>query len=90
MVVTAPLLWLFAHDLLQRGAQLRRLVLAKPFTFNVIQCEQRFVALLSQYLPDQARALNAGELSNDPQDWVMHKVTQVLDDYHAACYPEVR
>ncbi|MNS83135.1 D-tagatose-1,6-bisphosphate aldolase subunit KbaZ [compost metagenome] len=47
------------------------------------------LALLSQYLPDQARALNAGELSNDPQDWVMHKVTQVLDDYHAACYPEV-
>ncbi|MNV89052.1 D-tagatose-1,6-bisphosphate aldolase subunit GatZ [compost metagenome] len=38
------------------------------------------LALLSQYLPDQARALNAGELSNDPQDWVMHKVTQVLDD----------
>ncbi|CAI1163137.1 D-tagatose-bisphosphate aldolase, class II, non-catalytic subunit [Serratia quinivorans] len=47
------------------------------------------LALLSQYLPDQARAMNAGELSEDPQDWVMHKVTQVLDDYHAACYPEV-
>ncbi|WP_163613682.1 class II D-tagatose-bisphosphate aldolase non-catalytic subunit, partial [Klebsiella variicola] len=48
------------------------------------------LALLSQYLPDQARALNAGELSADPQEWVLHKVTQVLDDYHAACYPEGR
>ncbi|WP_447882807.1 D-tagatose-bisphosphate aldolase, class II, non-catalytic subunit [Serratia fonticola] len=48
------------------------------------------LALLSQYLPDQARALNAGELSQDPQDWVIHKITQVLDDYHSACYPEVR
>ena len=48
------------------------------------------LALLSQYLPDQARALNAGELSTDPQEWVLHKVTQVLDDYHAACYPEGR
>ncbi len=31
------------------------------------------LALLSQYLPDQARAMNAGELSADPQEWVLHK-----------------
>ena len=43
--------------------------------------------LLSQYLPDQARAVRAGELPARPSpvELVRHKVLTVLDDYAAAC-----
>lgn len=43
------------------------------------------MALLSQYLPEQAQALCAGTLNNDPQHWVMHKIQQVLLKYATAC-----
>lgn len=48
------------------------------------------LALLSQYLPEQARAINAGQLSTDPQDWVLHKISEVLVDYANACQPANR
>ena len=43
--------------------------------------------LLSQYLPDQARAVRDGSLPArpSPRDLVRHKVLTVLDDYAAAC-----
>ncbi|VTR40506.1 PTS system N-acetylgalactosamine-specific transporter subunit IIB [Serratia fonticola] len=31
--------------------------------------------------------MNAGELSQDPQDWVIHKITQVLEDYPLSLLP---
>lgn len=48
------------------------------------------LALLSQFLPEQARAINAGTLSSDPQDWVLHKISEVLTDYADACQPAAK
>ncbi len=45
------------------------------------------LALLSQYLPEQARALNAGTLGNDPKLWVLDKIQHVLLTYAQACEP---
>jgi len=42
--------------------------------------------LLSQYLPEQHAACMAGELGADPQDWVEHKVGQVVAAYSRACH----
>ncbi|MNV67520.1 hypothetical protein D3C71_1603240 [compost metagenome] len=78
MVVTAPLLWLFAHDLLQRGAQLRRLMFTKPFTFNVIQCEQRFTQCESQCRADfQDGKMIAHQLSIGLRRLVIRRVRLV-------------
>ncbi|MNI92368.1 hypothetical protein D3C73_1501520 [compost metagenome] len=52
VVIAAPLLRLLAHHLFQRGAQLRRLMLAQPFTFNMIQGEQRLTQGKSQRRAD--------------------------------------
>ena len=43
--------------------------------------------LLSQYLPDQARAVREGPLPAQPSpaDLIRHKILTVLDDYAAAC-----
>jgi D-tagatose-1,6-bisphosphate aldolase subunit GatZ/KbaZ len=45
------------------------------------------LALLSQYLPDQARAVRDGSLTArpSPQELIRHKILGVLDDYAAAC-----
>ena len=43
--------------------------------------------MLSQYLPDEARAVRDGSLpaQPSPQDLIRHKILTVLDDYAAAC-----
>jgi D-tagatose-1,6-bisphosphate aldolase subunit GatZ/KbaZ len=41
--------------------------------------------LLSQYLPDQFRAVRDGRLQNEPRALIQDKVTAVLDDYAFAC-----
>ena len=45
------------------------------------------LALLSQYLPDQARAVRDGSLPArpSPRELVRHKIVSVLDAYAAAC-----
>ena len=43
--------------------------------------------LLSQYLPDEARAVRDGSLAAQPSphELIRHKILTVLDDYAAAC-----
>jgi D-tagatose-1,6-bisphosphate aldolase subunit GatZ/KbaZ len=41
--------------------------------------------LLSQYLPEQYRAVREGSLEPSPEDLVRHKVLRTLDRYAAAC-----
>ena len=45
------------------------------------------LTLLSQYLPDQARAVRDGSLPArpSPRELIRHKVLTVLDAYAAAC-----
>jgi D-tagatose-1,6-bisphosphate aldolase subunit GatZ/KbaZ len=43
------------------------------------------VSLLSQYLPDQHRALLAGAVSNDPVALIQNKILGVIDHYAHAC-----
>ena len=41
--------------------------------------------LLSQYLPDQFRALRENDLANDPESLIESAIVRVLDDYAYAC-----
>lgn len=42
--------------------------------------------MLSQYLPEQMAAINAGRLSaTDPKAWVKDKIRSVLMHYAIAC-----
>ena len=43
--------------------------------------------LLSQYLPEQYAACQAGTLGADPQAWVEHKIGSVAAAYSRACHP---
>jgi D-tagatose-1,6-bisphosphate aldolase subunit GatZ/KbaZ len=43
--------------------------------------------LLSQFLPDQYRAVRDGRLSGDPAEWIVDKITEVLRDYGNAVTP---
>lgn len=44
------------------------------------------LTLVSQFLPDQYRAIRAGELSKDPKALAKHKIRQVLEVYSRACH----
>ncbi|NHB88351.1 D-tagatose-bisphosphate aldolase, class II, non-catalytic subunit [Photorhabdus tasmaniensis] len=48
------------------------------------------LSLLSQYLPEQAQAVNAGRLENDPYAWVLDKIRSVLLNYAQACESEAQ
>jgi len=39
------------------------------------------LSLLSQYLPNQYWAVRAGEIRNDPEDLIHHKIGEILGDY---------
>ena len=39
------------------------------------------LSLLSQYLPNQYWAVRAGEIRNDPEDLIHHKIGEILKDY---------
>lgn len=41
--------------------------------------------LISQYLPNQYTAVLAGEIAPNARELVLHKITEVLADYAAAC-----
>jgi D-tagatose-1,6-bisphosphate aldolase subunit GatZ/KbaZ len=43
--------------------------------------------LLSQFLPDQHRAVREGRLSADPAEWIVDKITEVLGTYRTAITP---
>ena len=45
------------------------------------------LTLLSQYLPNQFKAVMAKELNINTQDLIFHKISEVLEQYSAACYP---
>lgn len=44
------------------------------------------VTLLSQYLPNQAKAISQHQIQNQPADIVMHKIMEVTEVYSQACY----
>jgi len=45
------------------------------------------LSLLSQFLPDQCRAVRDGRLTKDPEAWILDKITDVLRSYRAAVTP---
>jgi len=45
------------------------------------------LTLLSQYLPNQFKAVMAKELDVSTQELIFHKISEVLEQYSAACYP---
>ena len=45
------------------------------------------VSLLSQYLPNQYWAVRNGEIRNDPEDLIHHKIGEILKDYSYATNP---
>jgi len=44
------------------------------------------LTLLSQYLPKQYSKIRAGLLKNNAHNIVLDKITEILEDYNAACY----
>ncbi|UTV29635.1 D-tagatose-bisphosphate aldolase, class II, non-catalytic subunit [Photobacterium atrarenae] len=44
------------------------------------------LTLLSQYLPNQAKAVAQAQLTNSPRDIVIHKVMEVTQTYACACF----
>ncbi|WP_340610364.1 D-tagatose-bisphosphate aldolase, class II, non-catalytic subunit [Xenorhabdus bharatensis] len=51
-----------------------------------LRCKPPPLSMISQFLPEQARAINAGYLAyDDPKAWVMDKIRQILRDYAEAC-----
>ena len=45
------------------------------------------LSLLSQFLPDQCRAVRDGRLSLDPREWITDRITGVLRNYRSAITP---
>lgn len=43
------------------------------------------LTLLSQYFPCEYHEVREGNLTNDPRDLIMRRITRVLEDYEAAC-----
>ena len=41
---------------------------------------------LSQFMPEQYRAVRQGRLANQPRDIIQNKITSVLDDYAYASF----
>lgn len=41
--------------------------------------------LLKQYLPNQYAAIRGGDLQNDPEELIIHKIDEVLSQYAQAC-----
>lgn len=60
------------------AASLRRLI-------HNITAQPPPVSLLSQFLPEQAEAVRAGELANQPEALFRHKILEVIDKYTHAC-----
>ncbi|GAB2701058.1 D-tagatose-bisphosphate aldolase, class II, non-catalytic subunit [Aliiglaciecola sp. 3_MG-2023] len=46
------------------------------------------LTLISQYLPEQHKALVAGEIDSSIKGFIFHKISLVLNQYSAACYSQ--
>ncbi|MBD1566656.1 D-tagatose-bisphosphate aldolase, class II, non-catalytic subunit [Vibrio aestuarianus] len=47
------------------------------------------VTILSQYLPNQAKAISQNQIQNQPAEIVMHKIMEVTQVYSEACYANI-
>lgn len=61
------------------------LVDAVQTLFTNLQQQAPPLVLLSQYLPEQYRAVREGQLQNTPQALVQHRIGLCLDEYARAC-----
>ncbi|EGU30585.1 tagatose 6-phosphate kinase [Vibrio ichthyoenteri ATCC 700023] len=59
---------------------------AQQALFDHLAAKPLPVTLLSQYLPNQAKAISQQQIENHPADIVIHKVMEVTEVYSAACY----
>lgn len=59
---------------------------AQQTLFDNLRDQPVPVTILSQFLPNQAKAITQQEIRNTPTDIVIHKVMEVTDVYAHACY----
>ncbi|MDO6524400.1 D-tagatose-bisphosphate aldolase, class II, non-catalytic subunit [Motilimonas sp. 1_MG-2023] len=62
---------------------------AQQALFDHLTTKPLPVTLLSQYLPNQAKAIAQHQIQNDPADIVIHKIMEVTKVYSQACYANV-
>lgn len=46
------------------------------------------LTLISQYMPNQYRAAMAGKINVNAHELIFHKISEVLEQYATACYPD--
>ncbi|WP_260259332.1 D-tagatose-bisphosphate aldolase, class II, non-catalytic subunit [Vibrio intestinalis] len=59
---------------------------AQRTLFNNLAANPLPLTLLSQYLPNQAKAIFQNQIQNQPADIVIHKIMEVTEVYSDACY----
>ena len=59
---------------------------AQQALFDNLLAKPLPVTLLSQYLPNQAKAISQHKIQNLPAEIVMHKIMEVTEVYSKACY----
>ncbi|MDA0147923.1 D-tagatose-bisphosphate aldolase, class II, non-catalytic subunit [Vibrio sp. LaRot3] len=59
---------------------------AQRTLFNNLAANPLPLTLLSQYLPNQAKAIFQNNIQNQPTDIVIHKIMEVTEVYSDACY----
>jgi D-tagatose-1,6-bisphosphate aldolase subunit GatZ/KbaZ len=59
---------------------------AQQVLFNNLLASPLPLTLLSQYLPNQAKAIIQNQIQNQPADIVIHKIMEVTQVYSSACY----
>ncbi|MBF4322696.1 class II D-tagatose-bisphosphate aldolase non-catalytic subunit, partial [Vibrio anguillarum] len=62
---------------------------AQQALFDNLTASPLPVTILSQYLPNQAKAISQQQIRNHPADIVIHKIMEVTEVYSAACYSNV-
>ncbi|KGY09843.1 D-tagatose-bisphosphate aldolase, class II, non-catalytic subunit [Vibrio sinaloensis] len=59
---------------------------AQQALFDNLSANPLPVTILSQYLPNQAKAISQHQIQNQPAEIVMHKIMEVTQVYSEACY----
>ncbi|MCY9873286.1 D-tagatose-bisphosphate aldolase, class II, non-catalytic subunit [Vibrio barjaei] len=59
---------------------------AQQALFTHLEANPLPATLLSQYLPNQAKAISQNQIQNNPADIVIHKIMEVTQVYSKACY----
>lgn len=59
---------------------------AQQALFDNLSANPLPVTILSQYLPNQAKAISQHQIQNQPAEIVMHKIMEVTQVYSQACY----